>query len=85
MCLPPLDVERLVVPVLLGALGVGIGVDARHRGGTTELPRGPTEARRHGERGLSRSCRGGSVGRRGEAVAPVVVPVVRDRGGEKEA
>jgi hypothetical protein len=59
VCLPPLDVERLVVPVLLWELGVGIGVDARHRGGATGLPRGPTEARRHGERGVSRSCRGG--------------------------
>jgi hypothetical protein len=66
-------------------LGVGIDVDARHRGGATGLPRGPTEARRHGERGLSRSCRGGGVSRGGEAAAPVVVPVVRDRGGEKEA
>jgi hypothetical protein len=83
--LPPLDVERLVVPVLLGALGVSVGVDARHRGGATGLPRGPPEARRHGERRLSRSCRGGGVGRGGEAAAPVVVPVVRDRGGEKEA
>jgi hypothetical protein len=49
------------------------------------LPCGPTEARRHGKRGLSRSCRGGDVGRGGEATAPVVVPVVQDRGGEKEA
>lgn len=49
------------------------------------MPRGPPEARRHGERRLSRSCRGGGVGRGSEAAAPVVVPVVRDRGGEKEA
>ena len=33
MCLPPLDVERLVIPVFLGALAVGVRVDARNGGG----------------------------------------------------
>jgi hypothetical protein len=50
------------------------------------VPRGPPEARRHGERRLSRSCRGGGVGRGGKAAAaPVVVRVARGRGGEEEA
>lgn len=79
VCVPPLDVERLVIPVLLGPLGVGVRVDARHGGGAPGVPRGPAEARRHGERRLS--C-GGGVNRGGDAAAPVVV---RGRGGEEEA
>jgi hypothetical protein len=82
-CIPPLDVERLVVPVLLGPLGVGVGVDARHGGGAPGVPRGPPEARRHGQRRLGSS----GVGRWSEAAAVVVVviPVARGRGGEEEA
>ena len=83
VCLPPLDVERLVIPVFLGALAVGVRVDARNGGGAPGKPRGPAEARRHGERRLSR---GGGVGRGGDAAAPlVVVSVARGRGGEEEA
>jgi hypothetical protein len=80
--LPPLDVKRLVIPVFLGPLGVGVRIDARHGGGAPEKPRDPAEARRHGERRLS--C--GGVGRGGDAAAPlVVVRVARGRGGEEEA
>jgi hypothetical protein len=80
-CIPPLDVERLVVPVLLGPLGVGVGVDAGHGGGTPGVPRGPPEARRHGQRRLGSS--GGGV-RRGRKAA-AAIPVARGRGGEEEA
>ena len=86
VCLPPLDVERLVIPVLLGPLGVGVRVDARNGGGAPGKPRGPAEARRHGERRLSCGGRGGGGGRGGDAAAPLVgASVARGRGGEEEA
>jgi hypothetical protein len=80
-CIPPLDVERLVVPVLLGPLGVGVGVDARHGGGAPGVPRGPPEARRHGQRRLGSS----GVGRWSEAAAVVVVVIPVARGGSAGA
>ena len=86
VCLPPLDVERLVIPVLLGPLGVGVRVDARNGGGAPGKPRGPAEARRDGERRLSCGGRGGGGGRGGDAAAPLVgASVARGRGGEEEA